>query len=115
MRLYRGSNLNLTKHIEKLRNNELTIENMLEEDDIIQDLKLNANSQFISILTDEAIHKLIDYATKMPTSNDQKIGHKFPFNATEILCADNSSIQEKIMKETLLNDIEPNEEQNENK
>ena len=115
MRLYRGSNLNLTKHIEKLRNNELTIENMLEEDDIIQDLKLNANSQFISMLTDEAIHKLIDYATKMPTSDDQKIGHKFPFNATEILCADNSSIQEKIMKETLLNDIEPNEEQNENK
>ena len=115
MRLYRGSNLNLTKHIEKLRNNELTIENMLEEDDIIQDLKLNANSQFISMLTDEAIHKLIDYATKMPTSDDQKIGHKFPFNATEILCADNSSIQEKIMKETSLNDIEPNEEQNENK
>ena len=99
MRLYRGNNLNLSKHIEKLKNNQLTIENVLEEEDIIQDLKLNSNSQFLSILSNEAIRKLIDYATRMPTSDDQKIGHKFPFNATEILCADNSSIQERIMNE----------------
>ena len=99
MRLYRGNNLNLSKHIEKLKNNQLTIENVLEEEDIIQDLKLNSNSQFLSILSNEAIRKLIDYATRMPSSDDQKIGHKYPFNATEILCADNSSIQERIMNE----------------
>ena len=115
MRLYRGNNLNLSKHIEKLKNNQLTIENVLEEDDIIQDLKLNSNSQFLSILSNEAIRKLIDYATRMPSSDDQKIGHKFPFNATEILCADNSSIQERVMNELQYKESEFNEESNENK
>ena len=111
MRLYRGNNLNLSKHIEKLKNNQLTIENVLEEDDIIQDLKSNSNSQFLQILTNEAIHKLIDYATKMPSSDDQKIGHKFPFNAAEILCADNSAIQERIMNEIPFKDSEYYEEE----
>ena len=115
MRFYRGNNLNLSKHIEKLKNGQLTLENILEEDEIIQDLKLNINSQFLSILTDEAIRKLIDYATKMPTSDDQKIGHKFPFNATELLCADNSAIQEKIMNESYFEESELGGEQNENK
>ena len=82
-----------------MKNNQLTIENILEEDDIIQDLKFNTNSEFISMLSNEAIRKLIDYATKMPTSDDQKIGYKYPFNATEILCADNSVIQGRIMNE----------------
>ena len=115
MRLYRGNNLNLSKHIEKMKNNQLTIENVLEEDDIIQDLKLNTNSQFISMLTNEAIRKLMDYATKMPASDDQKIGHKFPFNATEILCADNSAIQERIMNEIVFKESEFFEDQKEKK
>ena len=115
MRLYRGNNLNLSKHIEKLKNNQLTIENVLEEDDIIQDLKLNTNSQFIQILSNEAIRKLMDYATKMPASDDQKTGHKFPFNATEILCADNSAIQERIMNEITYKESIFYEQLNENK
>ena len=115
MRLYRGNNLNLSKHLEKLKNNQLTIENVLEEDDIIQDLKTNANSQFISMLSNEAIRKLIDYATKMPSSDDQKIGHKFPFNAAEILCADNSAIQERLMYENVFKESDFYEEENNEK
>ena len=115
MRLYRGNNLNLSKHIEKLKNNQLTIENVLEEDDIIQDLKLNSNSQFISILSNEAIRKLIDYATRMPSSDDQKIGHKFPFNAAEILCADNTAIQDRIMNEIIFKESEFYENEKDNK
>ena len=115
MRLYRGNNPNLSKHIEKLKNGQLTIENVLEEDDIIQDLKLNSNSQFLYILSNEAIRKLIDYATRMPSSDDQKIGHKFPFNATEILCADNSSIQERIMNELQYKESEFYEDSSEKK
>ena len=100
MRLYNRNNYHaLQPWIEKMKNNQLTIENILEEDDIIQDLKFNTNSEFISMLSNEAIRKLIDYATKMPTSDDQKIGYKYPFNATEILCADNSVIQGRIMNE----------------
>ena len=115
MRLYRGNNPNLSKHLEKLRTNQLTIENVLEEDEIIQDLKLNNNSQFINLLSNDAIRKLIDYATKMPASDDQKIGHKYPFNATEILCADNAAIQERIMNEMLFKEEDIDEAGKENK
>ena len=115
MRIYRGNNLNLSKQIEKLKNNQLTIENVLEEDDIIQDLKLNNNSQFLTILSNQHIRKLIDYATKMPSSDDQKIGHKYPFNATEILCADNSSIQDRIMSEIVYKESDFYDEENEGK
>ena len=115
MRLYGRNNLNLNKHIEKMKNNQLTIENILEEDDIIQDLKLNTNSQFLSMLSNEAIRKLMDYATKMPEVDDQKIGHKYPFNATEILIADNSEIQSRIMNEMKYKESEFNEEQKEEK
>lgn len=115
MRLYGRNNLNLNKHIEKMKNNQLTIENILEEDDIIQDLKLNTNSQFLSMLSNEAIRKLMDYATKIPEVDDQKIGHKYPFNATEILIADNSEIQSRIMNEIKYKESEFNEEQKEEK
>ena len=115
MRLYGRNNLNLSKHIEKMKNNQLTIENILEEDDIIQDLKLNTNSQFLSMLSNEAIRKLMDYATKMPQVDDQKIGHKYPFNATEILIADNSEIQARIMNENKFKESEFYEDQKEGK
>ena len=100
MRLYRNGNMAaLQPFIEKMKKNELTLENILEEDEIIQDLKTNPNSHFINMLSSEAIRKLIDYATKMPKSDDRNIGHKYPFNATEILCCDNNTIMEKIMNE----------------
>ena len=100
MRLYNRSNYHaLQPFIEKMKNNELTLETILEEDDIIQDLKTNQNSQFLNMISNEAIRKLIDYATKMPASDEQKVGHKYPFNATELLCCDNSAIIEKFMNE----------------
>ena len=100
MRLYNRNNYHvLQPFIEKMKSNQLTIENILEEDDIIQDLKTNQNSQFLYMISTETIRKLIDYATKMPASDDQKIGHKYPFNATELLCCDNNGIIEKFMNE----------------
>ena len=113
MRLYRANFSNLSAHIEKMKKGELTLENVLEEDDIINDLKSNPNSQFLSLISNEAIRKLIDYATKMPTSDDQKVGHKFPFNAAELLCADNSGIQDRLMNEINLKDGDSDEEDDE--
>ena len=111
MRLYRNGNMaTLQPFIEKMKKNELTLENILEEDEIIQDLKSNPNSQFINMLSSEAIRKLIDYATKMPKSDDKNIGHKYPFNATEILCCDNNAIMEKIMNEIRMGDDSDEEE-----
>ena len=98
---YRNSNMAILQpHIEKMKRGELTLELILEEDEIIQDLKTNPNSQFINMLSTEAIRKLIDYSTKMPKSNDKNVGFKYPFNATEILCCDNNKVMERIMQES---------------
>ena len=92
-------NPHLFQYIEKMKNNILTIEDILEEDDIIKDLKDDINSQFLCMLSNEAIRKLMDYATKVPQNDSQKLGHKYPFNATEILIANNPEIQSRIMHE----------------
>ena len=100
MRFYRNGNMAfLQPFIEKMKKGELTLENILEEDEIVQDIKSNPNSQFIEMLSTSAIRKLIDYATKMPKSDDKDVGYKFPFNATEILCCDNNAVMERIMNE----------------
>jgi len=93
-----------------MNNGQLVLENILEEYCIIEDLIINQNSQFLSMLSHENIRKLIDYATKLPQSDGKKIGHKFPFNATELLCCDNCVISDRI-----LNEIEVAEDSEEEK
>ena len=63
---YRNSNMVILQpHIEKMTRGELTLELVLEEDEIIKDLKTNPNSQFINMLSTETSRKLIDYSTKI--------------------------------------------------
>ena len=100
MRFFRNGNLTILQpFIDKMEKGELTLENILEEDEIVQDLKTNPNSKFIGMLTNKAIRQLIDYATKIPKSDDKNVGYKYPFNATEILCCENKSVIERIMTE----------------
>ena len=97
--LFDDINSNLNPFIEKLENGKLTLEDILKEDTIMQDIKTNTNSKFIDFLTNEKIKKLIDYSTKFPTQDDHDIGYKYPFNATEILCLDNTNFQNIMMTE----------------
>ncbi len=90
----------LTPFLNKLEKNELTLEDILEENTIIDDIKDNDNSQFINIFTNDNIKKLIDYSTKLPVTDSHNIGYKYPFNATEILCSENANLQKKLMNET---------------
>ena len=104
-------NSNLSPYIEKMEKRELTLEDILKEDEIIQDIKNNNDSQFIKFFTNETIKKLIDYSTKYPTSNEYNIGYKYPFNSTEIICSENLDFQKILMHEKPLeqkqkNDIE---------
>jgi hypothetical protein len=46
------------------------------------------------------MRQLIDYATKMPLEDDYRKGHKFPFNACEIICSENGFILEKLLEPT---------------
>ena len=90
---------NLNPFIEKMDKGELTLEDILNEDNIIQDIKNNNDSKFINFLTSEKIKKLIDYSTKFPSQDEHNIGYKYPFNATEILCSENTNIQNVLMEE----------------
>ena len=111
MRLYRNGNMAILQpFIERMKKGELTLENILQEDEIIQDLKTNPNSQFINMLSNAAIRQLIDYATKMPKSDEKNIGYKYPFNATEILCCDNNAVMERIMNEMRMGEDSDDEE-----
>ena len=63
---YHSSNMAILQpHIEKMKKGELNLELVLEEDEIIRDLKTNPSSQFINMLSTETIRKLIDYSTKI--------------------------------------------------
>ena len=103
---------NFTQLIEKMNSNQLTLEDILDNDDLITDLKTNTNSQFLPFFSDEVIKKLIDYSTKMPSIEDQNHGHKYPFNATEILCSENIILIEKIFNES---NLETSHEENNEK
>ena len=96
---YYNQGFNIQPFLIKLKNNELTLENILEEDEIINDIKFNTQSEFLNFLTEDKIKKLIDYSTKMPISDNHNIGFKYPFNATEILCSENAKFQDKFMSE----------------
>ena len=111
MRFFRNGNLTILQpFIDKMEKGELTLENILEEDEIVQDLKTNPNSKFIGMLTDKAIRQLIDYATRIPKSDDKNVGYKYPFNATEILCCENKSVIERIMNEKKMGERSDEEE-----
>ena len=93
----------LNPFIQKLEKGELTLEEILEEDEVIKDIKNNNDSQFINFFTSEKIKKLIDYSTKIPSKDEHNIGYKYPFNATEILCSDCPNFQTILMTEKILN------------
>ena len=109
-----------SQEIEKMNKGELLIEDILDNKDIVQDVKTHQNSPFLSFFTKEILLKLIDYSMKMPKSNDQKIGYLYPFNATEILCSLTPTIQNKLMHEKKNdnlnnhNNTKKEEEKNEN-
>ena len=103
----------LTPFLDKIKTNELTLENILEEEEIIDDIRDNNDSEFVNFFTNDKIKKLLDYAIKLPASDSPNIGYKYPFNATEILCSENRTFQNKLMYETPIiskdvNSDEPN-------
>ena len=100
----------LQPFIEKMKNNELSLENILEEKDIIQDLEINSNSEFLQMISFENIRRLIDYATKFPISDEHKLGYSYPFCSTKILCSNNNSIIDRIMNEIYYEDDSDDEE-----
>ena len=106
--------------VEKMEKGELTLEDILSNNDIIQDIKSNPNSDFIKFFTNDIIIKLVDYSLKMPKSDDPKIAYQYPFNATEILCSNIFIMPDKFISEgkdidtNNINDNEENEKNSQN-
>jgi len=120
MRIYRSFSKNLTGFVEKMKQGELKVEDILDEDEIVQDVKSNPSTELIPFFNNEIIKKLIDFSTKMPNvptddkqKVDKKIGFKFPFNATEILCSDNAAIMDLFVKSNDENQNKNDAESNE--
>ena len=81
----------------KLRNNTLSIEDILLHDECIYDLKTNNKSKYKKILTTDNIIKLIDYSL-YSTPKNQELEHenismnislKFSYYSSELLCSRN--------------------------
>ena len=98
--MYKNNAQTISKACEKMKNNELKVEDILDEEDLVNDLKSPSFSQLISFLNSERLEKLMDYALKEPNPDaDKKLGHKFPYFACEILCSENVFILEKFFED----------------
>ena len=91
MRSKAQNSLNVLKAVEKLQKNELTAEELLDDEELTNDLKNQSFSQLSPYLNDDIIKKLIIYIIK-ENEDDAKLGYKFPFNSAEILSFENSHI-----------------------
>ena len=81
---------NLPKKNEKRTSNEIKIEDLLENGDILCDLKANPNSKFKNLLTTKNIFKLIDYCL-LPKINLDKNSTKdlgYPYISCQILVSE---------------------------
>ena len=106
---------------EKLSKNDITLEDFLDEDDIVFNLKLE-NKKLIQYFNREIIKKLINYITIENENDDLIYGHKYPFVAYNILYADIHLINDYFVytdkdyfekNKFKLNDNQNKEEENE--
>lgn len=106
---------------EKLSKNDITLEDFLDEDDIVFNLKLE-NKKLMKYFNREIIKKLIKYITIEYENDDLIYGHKYPFIAYNILYADIHLISDYFVytekdyfekNKFKLNDNQNKEEENE--
>ena len=72
---------------EKLQKDDCKLEDLLDEPNIVFDLK-TGNNKLFKFFNRDNIKKLIRYITIEAENDDQIIGHKYPFIANDILSAD---------------------------
>ena len=97
---------------EKYLRNELKIEDILNNNECINDLKTNPNSKYKKILSLSNIHKLIDFCI-YPSKSKVEISYitlRYPYYSCEALCSPcillfRKSIKDIIEAETLENKL----------
>ncbi len=86
---------------EKLQKGDCKLEDLLDEPNIVFDLK-TGNNKLFKFFNRDKIKKLIRYITIEAENDDQIIGHKYPFIANDILSSDITLISDYFV----LNDNE---------
>lgn len=76
------SNINSIE--KKLNSPNTTLEDLLIEDDLLSEIR-NQNQKLIEFFDKDKIKSLVNYIIKEPKEDNELIGHKFPFVASEIL------------------------------
>ena len=94
---------------EKLQKEDCKLEDLLDETNIVFELK-KGNNKLFKFLNREQIKKLIRYIIFEPQIDDQIIGHKYPFVANDILSSDINLITDYF----ILNDKEYKEKNKSN-
>jgi hypothetical protein len=94
--MYKSNAQSISRAVEKMKNKQLLIEEVLDDEDIVNDLRSPSFSQVISFIDQDKMEKLMDYMLNEPVEDaDQRVGHKFPYFACEILCSENVFLLEK--------------------
>lgn len=92
--------------VDKMHKGNLNVSEILDSDELITDIKSSMSQIGSYFSNSQNVKDLINYIIKEPTEDEHKRGHKFPFNACEILCSENQSILKKIFDENKNEDEE---------
>lgn len=87
-----------------LNSNHCTLEKLLDESELIQELKYS-NRELIDFMDHEEIMKLIDYIVIMPEKDEHDRGHKYPFTAAEVLGSECNEILDKFFEAPLSEEL----------
>lgn len=98
--LYKTLNDKVKVAKEKLKNNQLSIDDVLKEQELVNSFKISTVCQLQDILTKQNLMKLIKNVITYPENNDYNNGYKFPFNSSEILATDNQKIIEAFFEDS---------------
>jgi len=75
---------------------ETTIEQVLEEEDVIQETR-NNNAKLMEFLTEEKIDNMLLFITQEPPENaDHNRAYKFPFVVSEMISCELPALMDKI-------------------
>lgn len=85
---------------EKLKNGELSIEDVLKEPELVNSFKVTSSCQLQDILTKENMMQMIHFSISYPEYDDYNLAYKFPFNSCEILSSDNVKVLDKFFELT---------------
>ena len=79
-------------------NGSLRLEDILGSSELVSEMKTNSNSVFREFITENILKDLIDYCIKMPENDTLLEGHKYPYNACELLCSDAGINLNKLLR-----------------